>query len=406
MHCLSMKNQLSGAGPASAGAAAPNAAAAANATSTAGGADAADAPKAPFSLADAYLNNHADVHMSFCLLAVIGYMNNYTADFVAPFVVASYDHPVKRDLGHVTVDVTEYGTGPLDLALLLFLVCFWLSVRAIVQEFILDKFILRLKFSSIRTHELFESAFRIFFYGIVVFWSWSIIRDNSYITNSASLTAGFPHLLMDLSTKLLLLSSIAFWLHNIPWQWIVEARPEQIRTRVIYSLINAAFVAAAYYLHYSRVSVCLLGAQAVSELLYSFYQLFEQAKKEDLARKSFQAWAVVFVFVRQAIITLLFKVFWSSTAVAAVPEPASAEGATDAQTVAVDEPQGAGLAGLVFAGAILAVQGVAIYQFIALMLTHKHGLSSLLSGKPKAAKQSDAAASNSSEASKKAKKQK
>lgn len=327
---------------------------------------------------DFIIDNHADICVSTCLILFILYMVPATTFISAPFVTPQYNISgvAYASNGH-PFPVVSYGTGPSDVSLTIFFVFLWISAHAIVYEFGLERLVKRYKLLNSQISVFYESAFLAIFYGFSFYWAFNIISDNGYLGSLAALTEDFPHKYMNMSTKLFLLSSLAYWLHAIPELMLLQVPEKHWNRRIVKYLINAGFVLFAYYFHYSRVAVCLLAAHYFTEFFFEASRFLNLVNFGDYSRIGFKIWGFSFAFTRVLIALLTVNVFWTSSAAAPAETP---EGEEPAESEAEAETD---VVRYIYGAVLLLVQAYLTLQFIKHISVHPNGLASLFAKSPK-----------------------
>ncbi|VDN33988.1 unnamed protein product [Gongylonema pulchrum] len=222
----------------------------------------------PFLSHEFIIQNHGDIMSCILMVVVVGLLFQGTSAFASIFIVPQYN-----DTFPLTADSEPqlyYRTGIKDVATIVFYAVGWITVHAILQEYVLDKLQRKLHLSKTKMSKFAESG------QLFVFALYSVLHSGklfikfykqtrlsrcagiaSYIMHDlrmhidlTKLWIGYPeiHRHMTLHLKLFFIFQIAYWLHQFPEFYFQKTRKDEMQPRTLYSLIFLFFTVVAYAL--------------------------------------------------------------------------------------------------------------------------------------------------------------
>ncbi|RUS80543.1 hypothetical protein EGW08_011683 [Elysia chlorotica] len=255
-----------------------------------------------------FIQNHADIVSCIAMVFIIGLMFQATSPIAGLFITLQHNQTVNDSITGDTSMV--YGTGVRDL----FTVCFYslvcIVVHAVIQEYLLDKLNRKMHLSKVKHSKFNESGQLLVFFLVSAVWGADLFFRENYITSVNQLWEGYPHNHLPFIVKFFFIVQIAYWLHNYPELYFQKVRKEEISDRVQYTTMYLSLIAAAYFLNFNRVALCLLVLHYTTEFLYHTALLCHYSEKTDLASSIFMVFDVLFVLVRLGSITLAVLTFW------------------------------------------------------------------------------------------------
>ncbi|GFO03988.1 translocating chain-associated membrane protein 1-like [Plakobranchus ocellatus] len=255
-----------------------------------------------------FIQNHADIVSCIAMVFVIGLIFQATTPIASLFITLQHNQTINDS---VTGDSTiVYGTGSRDL----FTVCFYclvcIVVHAVIQEYLLDKLNRKMHLSKVKHSKFNESGQLLVFFLASALWGADLFFRENYITSVNQLWEGYPHNQLPFIVKFFFIIQISYWLHNFPELYFQKVRKEEIPSRVQYTALYLSLIAAAYFLNFNRVALCLLVLHYTAEFLYHTALLCHYSEKTDLAASIFMVFDVLFVLVRLGSFTLAVLTFW------------------------------------------------------------------------------------------------
>jgi len=160
------------------------------------------------------IQNHGDIVTCACMVFVIGLMFQTTAPYASAFVAPK----------HNITEITEsqpgssalYTYGFKDFALYFFYTLVAIIFHAVIQEYVLDKLMRKIRLSKTKANKFNESGQLLAFYLVSMIASVFIFRDESYFQSLNFFWNGYPHVGLTFFTKLFFVLQIAYWLHMFP----------------------------------------------------------------------------------------------------------------------------------------------------------------------------------------------
>ncbi|VDO43852.1 unnamed protein product, partial [Onchocerca flexuosa] len=110
----------------------------------------------PFLSHEFIIQNHGDIMSCLLMIVVIGLLFQGTSAFASIFIVPQYN-----DTFPLIVDSEPqayYRTGPKDIAAVAFYTIGWITLHAILQEYVLDKLQRKLHLSKTKMSKFAESG--------------------------------------------------------------------------------------------------------------------------------------------------------------------------------------------------------------------------------------------------------
>ncbi|KAK3749082.1 hypothetical protein RRG08_034056 [Elysia crispata] len=264
-----------------------------------------------------FIQNHADIVSCIAMVFIIGLMFQATSPIASLFITLQHNQTINDSVTGDTVVV--YGTGVRDL----FTVCFYslvcIVVHAVIQEYLLDKLNRKMHLSKVKHSKFNESGQLLVFFLLSAVWGADLFFRENYITSVNQLWEGYPHNQLPFIVKFFFIVQIAYWLHNYPEMYFQKVRKEEISERVQYTTLYLSLIAAAYFLNFNRVALCLLVVHYTTEFLYHSALLCHYSEKTELAATIFMVFDVLFVLVRLGSITLAVLTFWIGLAPSSQP---------------------------------------------------------------------------------------
>ncbi|CAJ0930838.1 unnamed protein product, partial [Mesorhabditis belari] len=259
------------------------------------------------------IQNHGDIMSCILMLIVIGFMFPATASLSAIFVVPQYNETVSIPTEVGPYDVQIYRSGVRDIFTVLFYTVAWITVHAIIQEYILDKLQRKVHLSKSKQYKFGESGHHLFFATYAVVHAAYVIGDFIDSHNDLkNVWSGYPeeHRAMTLNMKLFFLLQIAYWVHQFPEFYFSKMKKDEMQHRTVVSILHIGFIAGAYIMNFQRLAVLLLVIQYASDVIFHLARLIHFLEKKSIAKNTFKAWNFVFILARLATAVLAVVTFW------------------------------------------------------------------------------------------------
>ncbi|VDN04030.1 unnamed protein product [Thelazia callipaeda] len=264
----------------------------------------------PFLSHEFIIQNHGDIMSCLLMIVVVGLLFQGTSAIASIFVVPQYNETLV--LTPDTESRAYYRTGVKDIATVAFYAVGWITVHAILQEYVLDKLQRKLHLSKTKMSKFAESGQLFVFAAYSVAYSAYIMHDMRMHTDVTKLWNGYPeiHCHMSLHLKLFFILQIAYWLHQFPEFYFQKIRKDEMQPRTVYSLIFLFFITAAYSLNFNRLALALLFLEYISQSAFHVTRLFHFAEKWNIAKTGFKIWNITFVLVRLISAVLAVLTLW------------------------------------------------------------------------------------------------
>ncbi|CAJ0574765.1 unnamed protein product, partial [Mesorhabditis spiculigera] len=305
---------------------------------------------------DFIIQNHGDIMSCILMLVVVGFMFPTTAPLSSIFVVPQYNETVAVNVHNVQFDAQIYKSGVRDVFTVLFYTIGWITMHAIIQEYIIDKLQRKVHLSKSKLYKFGESGHHIFFAIYSIAHAGYIIHEFFTSHNDfKNLWAGYPedHAKMNLSTKLFFILQLSYWVHHFPEFYFAKMKKDEMQHRAFLSFIHIGFIAGAYIMNFQRVAVVLLAIQYLSDVVFHIARLAHFLDKRSVAKSAFKAWNITFFVARAASAAVAGATFWYGLRQSGVPNVDLATGNFNTSFIRLNS--------LI---AVLALQLFMLYQFV------------------------------------------
>ncbi|TKR60028.1 hypothetical protein L596_029619 [Steinernema carpocapsae] len=256
------------------------------------------------------IQNHGDIMSCLLMIIVIGFMFNYTSPVANVFVLPQYNETAS--VPAEAEPLTYYRNGVLDLCVFFFYTVAWITMHAVIQEYILDKLQRKLHLSKTRMSKFTESGHLLFFSLYSAIHAGYLIHDMGLALNPSKLWVGYPleHRYMALNLKLFFVFQISHWLHQFPEFYFQKVKRDEISQRSTYTIAYLFFITAAYFTNFNRLALVLLFVDYVTQSVFHFTRMLHFSGKNKHTATGFMLWNVLFVFTRAASAAIAFVVLW------------------------------------------------------------------------------------------------
>lgn len=244
------------------------------------------------------------------MIVVVGLLFQATSAFTSVFVIPQYNETIA--LTPDSEPQPYYRTGIKDVAAVVFYTVGWITVHAILQEYIFDKLQRKFHLSKTKMSKFAESGQLAVFALYSAAHAGYVLHDLRVHTDLTKLWVGYPeiHRYLTLHAKLFFIFQMAYWVHQFPSFYFQKVRKDEMQPRTVYSLIFLIFTLAAYILNFNRLALALLFLEYVSQSVFHVSRLCYFAEKWSLAKTGFKIWNTVFVLVRLASAVLAVLTLW------------------------------------------------------------------------------------------------
>jgi translocating chain-associated membrane protein 1 len=263
------------------------------------------------------IQNHADIMSCVAMVFVVGLMLKATSPVAAVFVTLQHnttalDEASRRE-EHRGAMYWSYVAGAKDLATIFFYSIMCVVVHAVLQEYVLDKVKNRLHLSKTKTSKFSESGQLAAFYAFSVAAAFYIISNTNVDTSSIKvLWENYPeeHRVMSFFLKVYYIVQLAYWLHNYPEFYFQKVKRDEMRFRAVYTTLYLVFIAAAYFLNFTRVTLLLLSVHYAAEAVYHVARIAHFTERVQVSRPLWKAWMAAFGLARLLSVILAVITFW------------------------------------------------------------------------------------------------
>jgi translocating chain-associated membrane protein 1 len=156
-----------------------------------------------------FIQNHADIVSCLCVVVFLGLLPAATNELASKIIFLQYNETVQLertiDLSKIStsrIDTrplyqTQYRHGRGDILNVIFYALIWIIIHAIIQEYIWEKTVKRLRLSKNKTTKYLDAGSMVVFYCVSLVMGIDHIIKGQYLINYGStLFEGYPHDLM------------------------------------------------------------------------------------------------------------------------------------------------------------------------------------------------------------------
>jgi translocating chain-associated membrane protein 1 len=260
------------------------------------------------------IQNHGDIATCICMLFVVGLMFQTTAPLASTFIAAKHnitevDQSQQVKAGAPLTPVL-YTYGIKDLCLVFFYTIAVIIVHAVIQEYILDKWMRKVKLSKTKATKFNESGQLVTFYITSAIWAGIIFRDDGYFQSLSFFWTGYPHIGLSFLTKFFFIIQMSYWLHLLPELYFQKVKREDMLSKIVFSLINFTICLAIYLLNLTRIGLTILFIDYAINALFHVSRILYFSGKTNVSKLCFNIYNVLFVLARLTAVILSIFVFW------------------------------------------------------------------------------------------------
>jgi len=254
------------------------------------------------------IQNHGDIVTCMCMVFIVGLMFQTTAPYASAFVAPK--HNVTEITDNQSGMSALYTYGYKDFALYFFYTLVAIIFHAVIQEYVLDKLMRKIRLSKTKANKFNESGQLLAFYLVSIVCAVVIFRDESYFQSFNFFWNGYPHAGLTFFTKLFFVLQIAYWLHMFPEIYFQKVKKEDVMNKVVFGAVNLFICASIYYLNLTRIGMTLLFIEYFVNTVFHVSRILYFSGKNQIARISFTIYNIIFVLARLTGIILSVFVFW------------------------------------------------------------------------------------------------
>jgi translocating chain-associated membrane protein 1 len=254
------------------------------------------------------IQNHGDIATCACMVFIIGLMFQISTPFASTFIVPKHNLTEMNATAPPTS--TLYTTGFKDLCLMLFYTIVAVIFHAIIQEYVLDKLMRKIRLSKTKANKFNESGQLLSFYVASIIASIYIFRDDGYFHSLSFFWTGYPHTDLTFLTKMFFIFQISYWLHTFPELYFQKVKKEDRPSKINFATLNLIICSAIYTLNLTRIGLTLLVIDYSVNTLFHLSRILYFFSKDRVSKISFRFYNVFFIVARLAEIVLSIFVFW------------------------------------------------------------------------------------------------
>jgi len=257
------------------------------------------------------IQNHADIVTCVCMVFVVGLMFQTSSPLASTFIapkhnVTDLETPAAAQLASSVL----YTYGLKDLCLIFFYTLSAIIFHAVIQEYILDKWMRKVKLSKTKANKFNESGQLISFYLLSSIWAAVIFKEEGYFQSLSFFWTGYPHIGLTFLTKFFFIIQMSYWLHVFPELYFQKVKKEDMPSKITFATINFLITALIYTLNLSRIGLTLLFIDHAISALFHASRILYFSGQNRISRICFKVYNVLFVLARLTATILSIFVFW------------------------------------------------------------------------------------------------
>jgi len=261
----------------------------------------------PYLSQEFLIQNHGDIATCICMVFIIGLMFQVTSPLASAFIAPKHNI---TEIVYASESPILYTYGSKDLCLLFFYTITAIIFHAIIQEYVLDKLMRKVRLSKTKSNKFNESGQLFAFYLLSSLWALSVFREDTSFRSLSYLWTGYPHVGLTFLTKFFFIIQMSYWIHILPELYLQRVKKEEISQKVTFALANFFISAGIYLLNLSRVGLVLLFIDHSINALFHLSRVLYFSGKNKVSTTCFRVYNFLFVLARLAAIVLSIFVFW------------------------------------------------------------------------------------------------
>lgn len=297
------------------------------------------------------IQNHGDIATCICMIFVVGLMFQTSTPLASTFIMPKHNI-TEINLADPSVPVL-YSNGLKDLCLLFFYTVVAVIFHAIIQEYVLDKLIRKIRLSKTKANKFNESGQLLAFYVCSIVCAGYIFRNDGYFQSLSFFWTGYPHIGLTFLTKMFFIMQISYWLHTYPELYFQKVKKEDRNSKIIFATINLFICMGITYFNLTRIGLTLLIIDYAVNTLFHISRLLYFMGKNGVSKISFNIYNVFFIVARLAEIILSVFVFWFGLSASSIESVNFEEGNFNTPFVR-----------MFCLGVILALQALMMWNFV------------------------------------------
>jgi translocating chain-associated membrane protein 1 len=268
------------------------------------------------------IQNHGDIATCICMVFVVGLMFQTSAPLASTFIAPKHnitDMDQAKTPGAAVPNLPIlYTYGLKDICLVFFYTITVIIAHAVIQEYILDKWMRKVKLSKTKASKFNESGQLVVFYILSAIWAGIIFRDDGYFQSLSFFWTGYPHIGLTFLTKFFFIIQMSYWLHLFPELYFQKVKREDIASKILFAVINFSICLAIYLLNLTRIGLTLLFIDYSISALFHVSRILYFSGKNNISKLCFNIYNVLFVLARLTAAILSIFVFWFGLATSSI----------------------------------------------------------------------------------------
>lgn len=259
------------------------------------------------------IQNHADIVTCVCMVFVVGLMFQTSSPLASTFIAPK--HNVTEMITEPTAAAVPqasilYTYGLKDLCLIFFYTLSAIIFHAVIQEYILDKWMRKVKLSKTKANKFNESGQLISFYLLSSAWAAVIFKEEGYFHSLSFFWDGYPHIGLTFLTKFFFIIQMSYWLHAFPELYFQKVKREDMSSKIVFATINLVITALIYVLNLTRIGLTLIFIDHAILALFHASRILYFSGQNRISRICFKVYNALFVLARLTATILSIFVFW------------------------------------------------------------------------------------------------
>jgi translocating chain-associated membrane protein 1 len=250
------------------------------------------------------IQNHGDIATCMCMIFIVGLMFQVTTPIASVFIAPKYN------VTELDAPIVNYTYGYKDICLVSFYTVVSIIFHAIIQEYLLDKLMRKVRLSKTKANKFNESGQMLAFYLISIVWAIFLFREENYFQSLSFFWTDYPHNGITFLTKFFFIVQMSYWVHIYPELYFQKVKKEDMSQKVILATIQLVICAAIYVLNLTRIGITLLFIDYVTNAIFHLSRLLHFSGLNKVSRISFNVYNILFVLARFTSAILAIFVFW------------------------------------------------------------------------------------------------
>jgi len=196
----------------------------------------------PYFSQEFIIQNHGDIATCVCMVFIAGLMFQVSSPFASNFIAPKYNTT------ELDAPVVHYTYGLKDLCLVFFYTIAAIIFHAVIQEYVLDKLMRKVRLSKTKANKFNESGQLLAFYTLSVAWALYVFREEGYFQTLSFFWTDYPHVGITFMTKFFFIIQMSYWIHVFPELYFQKVKKEDMTAKIVFATIHFAICAAIYYL--------------------------------------------------------------------------------------------------------------------------------------------------------------